>query len=571
MKLNLLDLSIIGLYVLAALFVGVLFRRKASGSVNHFFLSNRTLPWWLIGVSMAATNFSIDTPLAICKYVFEHGISGVWFFWSMALSALLATFFFSRLWRRAEVMTDVELIELRYSGRAASGLRLFKGFYFGVLVNCFVMGWVFRALIKVVTGLTTWEPVPIIALFTLFVLIYTLLSGFYGVVVTDFIQYGVCMGGSVLLAAYSVAEAGGIGALVRRIDDVYGREAGILNFFPDLGGQEAWMPVSVFLVYIMVQWWAHKYSDGGGKHIQRMCAARDEKHARLGTLLFAFLNYSLQIWPWILTALAAMVVLGPLDDPEMGYPLMMARVLPHGILGLLVVSLLGAFMSTIDTHLNLGAAYLINDIYRRFLVKNAPEKHYLVMSRLAILGILAVAIFLAFQIRSVGDAWKFILAFAGGAGPVWVLRWFWWRINVWSEIAAMTASGIVAIYLQVRYPEMLYSWRLLLVIGLSASVWVPATLLTPVTDPGKLERFVRKVGPGSLGWRPVYRKHGIAHSRYLYTAALDWTLGVAALFSLTFSVGSLCLGKTETAMFLVPAAAVSGTVLLFRILRKRPP
>jgi len=379
------------------------------------------------------------------------------------------------------------------------------------------------------------------------------------------------MGGSVLLAAYSVAEAGGIGALVRRIDDVYGREAGILNFFPDLGGQEAWMPVSVFLVYIMVQWWAHKYSDGGGKHIQRMCAARDEKHARLGTLLFAFLNYSLQIWPWILTALAAMVVLGPLDDPEMGYPLMMARVLPHGILGLLVVSLLGAFMSTIDTHLNLGAAYLINDIYRRFLVKNAPEKHYLVMSRLAILGILAVAIFLAFQIRSVGDAWKFILAFAGGAGPVWVLRWFWWRINVWSEIAAMTASGIVAIYLQVRYPEMLYSWRLLLVIGLSASVWVPATLLTPVTDPGKLERFVRKVGPGSLGWRPVYRKHGIAPSRYLYTAALDWTLGVAALFSLTFSVGSLCLGKTETAMFLVPAAAVSGTVLLFRILRKRPP
>ena len=567
MKLNVLDFSIIGAYVLAALLIGFLFRKKASHSVNHFFLSNRSLPWWLIGVSMAATNFSIDTPLAICKYVAEHGIAGVWFFWSMALSALLATFFFSRLWRRAEVMTDVELIELRYSGRAASVLRLFKGFYFGVLVNCFVMGWVFRALIKVLTGLTPWEPVQILALFTLFALIYTLMSGFYGVVITDFIQYGVCLAGSILLAAFSLAEVGGPGNLVRKIEASYGREAGLLNFVPDFSGTEAWMPFSVFLVYIFVQWWAHKYSDGGGKHIQRMCAARNERQARAGTLLFAFLNYSIQIWPWILTALAAMVVLGPLKDPEMGYPLMMARVLPHGLLGLLVVSLLGAFMSTIDTHLNLGAAYMINDIYRRFFVKQASEKHYIFMSRMAILAILAVSIFLAFQIRSIGDAWKFILAFAGGAGPVWILRWFWWRVNVWSEISAMLCSGIAALYLQHACPDMLYSWRLLLIIGLTALVWIPVTLFTPKTDMEHLARFVRKVKPGSFGWRPIHRKFKIASSRYFLSASLDWVLGVTALFSLTFMLGSLCLGKMETAGMLLIPAVISGAVLFRRIVR----
>lgn len=568
MALDPLDLSIIGVYVAVSLLIGFLFSRKASHSVDHFFLSNRSLPWWLIGVSMAATNFSIDTPLAICTYVSEHGISGVWFFWSMGLSALLATFFFATLWRRATVMTDVELIELRYSGRAASALRLFKGFYFGLLVNCFVMGWVFRALIKVLTGLTSWEPLLIVSLFTFLVLLYTLLSGFYGVVLTDFIQYGVCLLGSVILAVFSVAEAGGVHALVASLERTYGRQAGLLRFAPRLGEGDGWMPVSVFLVYVLVQWWSHKYSDGGGKHIQRMCAARDERHARTGTLLFAFLNYGIQVWPWILTALAAMVVLGPLQDPEMGYPLMMVRVLPHGLLGLLVVSLLGAFMSTIDTHLNLGASYLINDIYRRFLVRHAGERHYIRMSRVAIVAMLGAGVFVAFQIESIGDAWKFILAFAGGAGPVWVLRWFWWRVNVWSEIAAMVTSGVVALLLQHLQPDLLYSWRLLLIIGLTAAVWIPVTLATAPVDPAQLARFVRKVRPGSLGWRPVNERFHIEPLPYFRRALIDWSLGVVALFSVSFLIGSVALGRYAPAAFWAFLAAPSLAVVLRGVSRR---
>jgi len=564
--LSALDWVVVAAYLALALGAGLIGTRKAGRSMGDFFLSGRSLPWWLAGVSMAATNFSIDTPLAITKYVSREGIGGVWFFWSSAISVLLAAFLFSRLWRRAEVITDAELVELRYSGRPAAALRLIKGCYFGVFINCYVLGWVIRAVMKVMSGVTD-VPVPwVLAACVAVAVTYTLAAGLKGVVWTDFFQYAIALGGSTVLAIYAVRAAGGIDGLLVGLDAQVGPGAGarLTSFVPAFGEG-----ASVFLVYALVQWWAHKYSDGGGKHIQRMMACKTEGHAQGATVLFAALNYALQVWPWILTALAAIVVLGPLDDPEMGYPLMMARLLPAGLLGLLVVTMLGAFMSTVDTHLNLGAAYVVNDIYRRFVRKDASERHYVLASRLTMVALLAVSVGVALSIESIGDAWKFVLSFAAGAGLPWVLRWFWWRVNAWTEVSAMLASGVLATWLVVAYPDLAYTTRLLWVVGGSTLVWLVVTYATAAVPDETLLRFLERVRPGSPGWRRLYRRYDLTPDRYLARGLLDWLLGVACLFAANFAIGALLLGRTPTAAWLAAVAAVAGGVLVVRVRRQR--
>ncbi|MFC1889350.1 sodium:solute symporter family protein [Thermodesulfobacteriota bacterium] len=557
------DYVIIVSYIAISLVVGLIYTKKASRSVEDFFLSGRSLPWWLVGISMAATNFAIDTPLAITKFVFTNGIAGVWFFWAFAVSALLATFLFSRLWRRAEVLTDAEIIERRYSGRSASFLRLFKGFYFGVLVNCFVMGWVFRALIKIMSGVTDLDTTTIVVVFTVVAFVYTIASGFYGVVITDLAQYIIAFVGSILLAVLAVGEVGGVGVLINSLQAEHAG-SGVLNFLPRPSAGDQWMPFSVFLLYICVQWWAYKYSDGGGKHVQRMSAAKNERHATAGTFLFSVLFYAMQVWPWIVTALCSIVVFGRGGDPEMTYPMMMARVLPAGLLGLMVVALLGAFMSTIDTHLNLGASYMINDIYRRFIVKDASEKHYLLMSRVMMLASLLASVGLAMVITSVAGAWKFIMAFTSGAAVTWILRWFWWRLNAWSEVSAMVASGAVTTVLQVAFPDMLFSWRVVTIITLSAVVWISVTFLTPPVEEKKLVEFVNRIRPGSPGWNYIYRKHGIESSGYLKGAVLNWVLGLVTLFGINFGIGNLVLRRPVAGLLLLALAAAAFTVILVR-------
>ena len=331
-----------------------------------------------------------------------------------------------------------------------------------------------------------------------------------------------------------------------------------------MAGQDA---VRTLSVYLGVQWWAYKYSDGGGKHIQRMLACRSEHHARGATVLFASVNYSIQVWPWIVTALCSLVVFEPLDDPEMGYPYMMAKVLPAGLLGLLVVTMLGAFMSTVDTHLNLGGAYVVNDIYKRFIRPDASERHYVLVSRLAMTGMLIAGIIVALSIDSIGDAWKFILAFASGAGLTWVMRWFWWRVNAWTEITAMLTSGAVAIVLQLTSSEMLYSWRLLLVVSISTAVWLPVTLLTPPTDEATLVDFVRRVRPGGPGWRDIYARHGIRPDPYLTGGLIDWLIGVVALFGANFGIGSFLLGDWVWGVVLSVVALAAGVLLAIRMRR----
>jgi SSS family transporter len=532
--LSQLDLLVVAVYLLLIFTAGILLTRRASSSVDDFFIGGRHMPWWLIGVSMAATNFSIDTPVSLTNFIRTEGISGVWFFWASAISALLVAFLFAKFWRRSGVLTDAEIIEKRYSGKPAAALRLFKGFYFGVLFNAFIMGWVFLAVIKVLGGLTDFPVEWILVGATSLALIYTLASGFYGVVITDFIQYFIALAGSITLAVFAVSEVGGLAALVSGLEQ-QGMEQK-LHFIPEMSSDNLG-PVSVFLTYIMVQWWAHKYADGGGKHIQRMLSAKNEQHAFAATLLYAFINYAIQVWPWILTALASLLLFEQLTDHEQAYSMMMARVLPSGLLGLVLASLIGAFMSTVDTHLNLGASYMINDIYRRFLKPDASEKHYVWMSRLAMLLLLAISIVLALNMESVAGAWKFLLTFAAGAGPVWIIRWYWWRINAWSEFSAMIASGIIATWINFAHGDWLYSEKLLTTVGLTALIWIPITLLTAPVAREKLEAFVSKIRPGGRGWS------GFAYefSGEPAKAIRNWVFALIVLFGFNFGLGWLLL------------------------------
>jgi Na+/proline symporter len=564
-QIDTLDYWVVGLYLAAVFIAGIVLTRRAGRSVDDFFLGGRHVPWWLLGISMAATNFSIDTPIAITRIVVTEGIAGVWFFWASAISALLVAFLFSRLWRRSEVLTDAEIIELRYGGKPAAALRLFKGFYFGIIFNAFIMGWVFLALIKVMSGLTDLPIATILIVTTSLAFVYTIASGFYGVVATDFIQYLVALSGSVLLAVFALAEVGGLGALLDGLEAA--GEKDLTRFTPRFSGDNLG-PVSVFLSYIMVQWWAHKYADGGGKHIQRMLSARNENHAFAATLLYAFINYAIQIWPWIITALASVVLFGQMQDPELAYSMTMAKVLPAGLLGLVLAGLIGAFMSTIDTHLNLGASYIINDIYRRFMVKDASEKHYVLMSRLAMVMLLGLSIVLALNMTSVTAAWKFLLTFAAGAGPVWIIRWYWWRINAWSEFSAMLASGIIASYLSLVHGDWLYSQKLVTTVLLTAAIWIPVTLLTAAVKRERLLTFARKILPGGPGWRPLHDTQSMPTTSMQPGKVLGrWLLALCCLFSLNFALGSLLVGSRVWSLSLMLVAIASG-LMLFRGLRQ---
>ena len=536
--MNSLDLCILGGYLLIVFWIGLRFTKDAGKSTDHFFVANRGLPWWILGISMAATNYSIDTPLAITKLVSTQGVAGVWFWWAGALSALLVAFLFSRLWRRAGVVTDAEIVELRYGGKPAAMLRLFKGFYFGVFFNVFIMAWVFLALQKVIAAMTDLPTLPLLISGTLLAFIYTVASGIYGVILTDLFQYGFAALGAILIAYFSVAHIGGLEQLWVKLESA----PDSLTAFSAFSDENTMLPSSVFLTYICVKWWAHKWADGGGKHIQRMLSAKDEKHAMWATIFFA-VNATLVVWPWIVTALCAYVELGVQDDPEMGYPQMMALALPHGVLGLSVACLAGAFMSTIDTHLNLGASYVINDLYRRFWKSDENEKHYVFMARVTMGLMLALSVILSMNMESVAGAWKFLITFASGAGVTWILRWFWWRVNAWTEFSAMLSSGIIASYLKFTQPEMLLSYKILLCVFGSMIIWLPITFLTAPVSFDRLVEFVQKVKPGSLGWGPVYRYQSLEQQPYLLKALGYWIIAVVVLFSLNFLIGGLLLGK----------------------------
>ncbi|OGQ04970.1 MAG: hypothetical protein A3F82_09890 [Deltaproteobacteria bacterium RIFCSPLOWO2_12_FULL_44_12] len=575
--LLLVDYLVIAAYILLCLFIGFYFTKRAGKSSNHFFVGNRSMPWWLIGTSMAATNFSADTPLAITQYIFEEGIAGVWFFWATAIQATAATFLFAQLWRRSEMITDNQLVEFRYGGKSAAFLRLFKGFYFGIFMNCIMMGWIFKGLIKIMTGVTNLDTTQVVIIFTAITLAYTVASGIYAALWADFVQYYIAVFGCTVLAFYAVAEAGGVENILTQLNILYGSGSGITQLYPRYPQAEQWMPMSVFMTYIGMKWWAHKFSDGGGKHIQRMLSAKTERDSVMACFFYSFMNFIIQIWPWIMTALAALVIFGrDLKDPEMAYPMMIARVMPNGLLGLILIAAIAAFMSTMSTHINLGSSYMVNDIYRRFMVKNASDKHYVLAARLATIISISLGILVAVNLKSIGNTWKLAIEFASGAGLVWILRWFWWRINAWTEIAAMTTSALVTFWIELWQKtsiftgkKWLFSEKLWVIVGISTIVWLAITYITKPTDLGKLQKFVERIRPSKFGWQPVYKNLNVIPDFKLSGAAINFVIGLLFLCMLNFGIGNVLLLNTNEGIIQLGVAGVSFIFLLWRINRKK--
>ena len=573
MKLSPIDGVIIISYIVFALGLGIYYSKRAGRDINEFFVSGRNLPWWLAGTSMVATTFAADTPLAVTGLVVNDGIAGNWLWWNMVLSGMLATFLFSRLWRRAEVITDVELTELRYSGKSASLLRGFRALYIGLPINCITMGWVILAMQKIIVLVfdlpdTGTSKVLVVLACMLIAGIYCALSGFWGVVITDLIQFGMAMIGSIALAIIAVNKIGGIGTLKTKLSELHGPDHSILHFFPDFGAGE--MAILTFGVYLGVQWWAANGVDGGGYIAQRMFAAKDERNTLLATLWFNIAHYTLRPWPWILVALVSMVVYPNLSDPEAGYPKLMLEYLPTGLLGLMLTAFLAAFMSTIDTHLNWGASYLVNDFYKRFFKPEADDRHYVVASRISVVVIMLVAGVTSLFMDSIAGAWKFLIALNAGIGLVQILRWYWWRINAWSEIAAMVTSAVVStIVFTLPQTKDNFAYQMLIIVPISTLTWLVTTLVTsPVTEE-RLIAFYQRVRPNGGWWGRIPSLANVPSIKESSMPALiNWVLGSVFVYCALFGFGKLLLGFYSTGVIFLLIALITGG-LIYRELSTR--
>ena len=587
-----IDWAIIIGYILFALGLGIYFSKRAGKDMNEFFISGRNLPWWLAGTSMVATTFAADTPLAVTGLVVEDGIAGNWLWWNAVLSGMLATFLFARLWRRSEIITDVEFTELRYSGPSASFLRGFRALYIGLPINCITMGWVILAMQKIVVLTlnlpdTASTKVVVVLACLLIAGIYCALSGFWGVVMTDIVQFGMAMVGSIALAIIAVNKIGGVGAIKEKLVNIYGAENQILNFTPDFSAGK--MAIITFGVYLGMQWWASNGVDGSGYIAQRMFAAKNERHTLLATLWFNIAHYTLRPWPWILVALVAMVVypnLGDpnhanpmLQDPEAGYPLLMLEYLPVGLLGLMLTAFLAAFMSTIDTHLNWGASYLVNDFYKRFFKPEAEPQHYVAISRFAVILIMIVAGVTSLFMDSIAGAWKFLIALNAGIGLVQILRWYWWRINAWSEISAMLAALVASIVVfTLPQTKDQFAIQMLIIVPISTVVWVVVTFITKPVSTETLTKFYSKVKPSKIGWMLVaaeIKEESDDTNRqqtYVETrtpALVNWIVGVIFIYTFLFSIGKLLLGFTTIGLSFLSIAIISGYIMYKNLPREK--
>jgi SSS family solute:Na+ symporter len=556
MELGWIDWLIIVSYFGLMLWVGLRWRQRAGENVSEFFVSGRQLPWWLAGTSMVATTFAADTPLAVTGLVVQYGLAGNWFWWSMALGGMFTVFVFARYWRRAEILTDVEFIELRYAGPAAACLRAFRALYLVLIINPIIMGWVTSAMLKVAHyGLAQspdselpvgdwWLILGLLAAVGL----YCAAAGMWGVAITDGVQFVLAMMGCIALAYCAVAQVGGIAALKRDLVERYGSEP--LRFLPDFSKDNPWMPLSSFAIMVGVQWWASWYPGaepgGGGFVVQRMAACRDERHARLATLWFQIAHYCLRPWPWLLVALVALILYPHLradSTPDIGYVLVMRTVSPPGLRGLLLVTFFAAYMSTISTLVNWSASYLVCDIYQRFLRPHATQDELVRVGRIATLLVLVCGAVAAWFMRhvSVDNAWKFLTALGAGTGTVYIVRWFWWRINAWAEIAAMLGSLLGFVFLSWATPN---TWRqehlLAANAALTSLLWLTVVVLTPPEPRHVLVHFYRKIRPDGPGWTPIARLAPDVHpDRQLAASVLAALFGAGLVYSLLWTAGQV--------------------------------
>ncbi len=590
MNLTTLDWTIIGAYFLLALAVGIGVSRSAGKDMQEFFLSGRNMPWWLLGVSMVATTFSSDTPNLVTGFVRENGVAKNWSWWAFLLTGMLTVFVYAKLWRRANILTDIEFYELRYSGFAAAFLRGFRALYLGLIFNVMVMGAVSLAAIKfgeIILGIPGWQTLLIAGSITL---AYSAFGGLTAVLVTDFVLFILAMIGSVWACVYllGLPEVGGLGQLLSH-PEVQSK----LSLVPDLSDASQWIPL--LLVPLAVQWWASYYpgaEPGGGGYIaQRMFSAKDEKQAIGATLLFNVAHYALRPWPWILIGLASIVVFPELSDiqaafptlsesklgHDVAYPAMLTR-LPPGLLGLVAASLIAAFMSTMSTQINLGASYLVNDFYQRFLKPDASQKELVMAGRLFTILSTVLGIGLGLMLKDASQAFNLLLLLGAGTGLIYILRWFWWRINAMTEIIAMVASLIIAGYFTFLHDKTgflpMADWEKIIVgAALTTAIWITSVFFTPPTRHSTLVAFYRRIRPAAWGWRPVIEQahaEGIeleAEPGQLPLEIACMIIGCLTVYGALFAMGFWLYGQAGAATAST-VVAMGGAYFLFRVWNK---
>ena len=594
MHLYALDWIVAGIAV-AICFIPALFFGKRSGkNTAEFFASGRSVPWWLAGLSMVATTFSSDTPNLVSNFVRTQGVAGNWQWWAFTLTGVSTVFFYARLWRRSGVLTDLEFYELRYSGRAASAVRGFRAVYLGLLLNCFIMATVNLAAVKIAAvlfGFERWQTLLVVGLLNV---VFAAHSGLWGVLVIDMVQFFIKMSAVIAAAYFAVRlpQVGGLHGMVTKLSHVSGPGGlNYLNMLPDFTNQ--WnLAFAVFVIPIAVQWWAVWYpgsEPGGGSYIaQRMLASKTEKDALGSTLFFNVAHYVLRPWPWILVGLASLIVFPTLDDlrralpnvnpsligNDIAFPAML-RFLPVGWMGLMLGGLVAANSSTILTHLNWGASYLVHDFYRRFVNRSATERHYVVAGRLATILLFLVSSSLVFLLDTAQGAFNVMLLLGAGTGLLYLLRWFWWRVTAWCEIAAMMSSFVVSVVLLILEKngyQIGTAQGLLITISFTTACWILTAYLGPQTDPAALVNFCRKVRPFGPGWKAIRAKAGMAEVEAeagdnIPLALVGWMSGCAMIWSALFAVGNFLYGRMDYALGLLAVFVVSGVVVL-RVVQK---
>ncbi|MGH9746388.1 MAG: sodium:solute symporter family protein [Candidatus Acidiferrales bacterium] len=613
MIFTLLDWSAIVGYLAITLLLGLYFRRVSGKSTEDYFVSGRRASWWLAGTSMVATTFAADTPLVVAGLVYTQGIAGNWIWWAFLLSGMMTVFLFARLWRRSGLMTDVQFAEMRYAGKPAAFLRGFRAIYLGLLMNCFILGWVTKAMISIVATtlgptMANWRWMTaasgvlgamfgpsfsgaegqalIVCIFFLipFTGFYVALGGLWGVLWTDLFQFALKMTIVIAVAYYAVRAAGGMTAMIGRLDAMRATNGASdpLAFLPDfsrgLASDAVWtLPVMTFLVYLGVQWWAFWYPGaepgGGGYVAQRIFSARDERQGLYSVLWFNIAHYALRPWPWILTALAAIVLYPGLEHPETSYMLIVNNHVPHALRGIVLAGFLAAFMSTIATQLNWGSSYLVEDFYRRFVKRDGTERHYVHVSQVVTLLLVVATGYVSAQLASIRAGWQIVLQIGAGTGGVYLLRWYWWRINAWSEISAMATALIATLAFQSEalsnalfHRTQFFSGSSTVVFAKTASlttlvttiVWVAVTFIAKPESDAVLLDFYRKVRPHVAGWRPVAAlAPDVPATRDLGRNLWCWFLGCVMTYSALFGVGKLLLHHAALGSLLVAVALLS--------------
>jgi solute:Na+ symporter, SSS family len=575
MNLTAIDWAIVVGYFALSTLIGFIFTKRGGESLEEYFLSGRQVPWWLAGAAMVATTFAADTPLVVTGLVATKGVAGNWLWWNMVMSGMLTVFFFARLWRRARVMTDVEFAEIRYSGKPAAFLRGFRALYLGIAVNLIIMGWVTRAMIKILTISLGISPYLAVGICFVITVAYAVAAGLWAVLWTDLIQFVIKMSAVIVLAIYAVNKVGGMDSLIAGVSKHFGSETAALSVLPvraTPNGLEAyaWMPLLALAVFLSMQWWAAYYPGaepgGGGYVAQRIFSAKTERDGVLATLFFQVAHYALRPWPWIITGLATVILYPTLQDKESGYVHAFVDLLPTPWRGFMLAGFAAAYMSTIGTHLNWGASYLVNDFYKRFVKKDAPDKHYVNVGRAATILLFLASIIVTSQLSSVEKAWKFLLAMGAGTGLVLILRWYWWRISAWSEISAMIVSFLASLVFMTVVPPRFAAgdpnadaWIMIGTVAVTTVTWIAATFLTKPEPDAVLDSFYRRVRPGGPGWRRVsarlgYGKESIPGGALAWT---NWIAGIVAVYATLFGLGKLVFGQLGMGLGMLAVAVVA--------------